>query len=271
MPDVSVPQRPDLEEQASTAVPSPQERADGIRHPRVPSAHEPALEPPRSRRGVREAGAGPQAPSRTAPAVSTPVGGRGTPRTSGPTDPGAGPDSSSPTVMRNAGGAVGAREVDPAPSRRTAAAGSPSDTSTAGGGRSHDAPPAGPRSWEVALPPGLEVLSLNGREHYMARHRTFQTLKNAAWAMLKNARIPRLERVTVRVVYDPPDRRPRDPDNLGPTVKPLVDAIVAAGILPSDTSAHVLWAHAEIGLDMRKPSRLRIIITEALPGGGEAA
>lgn len=173
--------------------------------------------------------------------------------------------------MRNAGGAVGAREVDLAPSGRTAAAGFPSDISTAGGGRSHDAPPAGPRSWEVALPPGLEVLSLNGREHYMARHRTFQTLKNAAWAMLKNARIPRLERVTVRVVYDPPDRRPRDPDNLGPTVKPLVDAIVAAGILPSDTSAHVLWAHAEIGLDMRKPSRLRIIITEALPGGGEAA
>lgn len=118
------------------------------------------------------------------------------------------------------------------------------------------------RSWEVALPPGLELLSLNGREHWAERARTFKSLKTAAWAMLLNARLPRLERVTVRVVYDPPDRRPRDPDNLAATVKPLVDAIVAAKILPNDTSEHVLWAHAEISAEVRRPSRLRMIITE---------
>lgn len=121
---------------------------------------------------------------------------------------------------------------------------------------------AEPRSWEVALPPGMELLSLNGREHWAARNRTFQSLKKAAWAMLVNARIPALELVTVRVVYEPPDRRPRDPDNLAATVKPLVDAVVAARIIPDDTSAHVAWAHAEISGEVRRPSRLRIIITE---------
>jgi crossover junction endodeoxyribonuclease RusA len=127
-----------------------------------------------------------------------------------------------------------------------------------------------PRSWEVALPPGLELLSMNGREHFMARARTFKSLKTAAWAMLKNAKVPPLDRVTVRVIYDPPDRRPRDPDNLGATVKPLVDAIVAAGIIPDDNSRHVVWAHAEIGPEVRKPSRLRIVITEVV-AGAEAA
>lgn len=130
---------------------------------------------------------------------------------------------------------------------------------------------AAARSFEVALPPGLELLSLNGREHWAARARTFKSLKTAAWAMLVNARLPRLERVTVRVIYDPPDRRPRDPDNLGATVKPLVDALVAAKIIPDDTSAHVAWAHAEISAEVHRPSRLRMVITEVLPLAEEVA
>jgi Holliday junction resolvase RusA-like endonuclease len=85
---------------------------------------------------------------------------------------------------------------------------------------------------------------MNGREHHMARYRTFKSLKTAAWAMLVNAKLPRLDRITVRVILDPPDRRDRDPDNI--VVKPFVDAIVAAKIIPDDNSRHVSWAHAEI-------------------------
>jgi Holliday junction resolvase RusA-like endonuclease len=103
----------------------------------------------------------------------------------------------------------------------------------------------------------------------MARHRTFQTLKTAAWAMLKNARVPRLDRVTICAVYDPPDNRRRDPDNL--VVKPFVDAVVAAGILPDDDKRHVAWAHFEISEDIRRPSRVRLIITEVVADGGETA
>lgn len=125
-----------------------------------------------------------------------------------------------------------------------------------------------PRSWEVILPPGLKLLSLNGREHWGERNRVFQSLKKAAWAMVLNAKVPRLERVTVRVVYEPPDRRPRDPDNL--IVKPLVDALVAAKVLPDDNSAHVAWAHAEISPDLHPMGRLRIVITEAPEQDGAA-
>lgn len=125
---------------------------------------------------------------------------------------------------------------------------------------------AAPRSWTVELPAGLELLSMNGREHYQVRNRKFQALKTAAWATLRNAKLPLLDRVTVRVICDPPDKRLRDPDNL--VVKPFVDAIVAAGILPGDDKRHVAWAHAEITGEVHRPSRLRMVITDVSDAGG---
>lgn len=138
-----------------------------------------------------------------------------------------------------------------------------------GGARPHAAPPGG-STWEIELPAGLKLLSLNGREHYMVRNRTYQSLKKAAWAMTVNARVPRLERVEITAVYDPPDRRQRDPDNLAASLKPCVDALVAARVIPNDDSRYVAGVSCEIGERIYPRGRLRLIIREvaAVPPGG---
>ena len=92
------------------------------------------------------------------------------------------------------------------------------------------------RTFTIALPPGLKLLSLNGREHWAERARRTEALKKAAWAMALQAKIPRLERVSITAEYQPPDRRHRDADNPVASVKAAIDGIVAAGILPSDES-----------------------------------
>ena len=99
-----------------------------------------------------------------------------------------------------------------------------------------DTAPAGSTTWTVELPPGLPLLSLNGREHWAVRARYTRTLKKAAWATALQAKIPRLERVSVVAEYQPPDRRHRDSDNPAASVKACIDGIVQAGVLPDDES-----------------------------------
>ena len=123
----------------------------------------------------------------------------------------------------------------------------------------------GPRTWTILLPPGLPLLNLNDRLHWAKAYRLREELKNAALTMLRAARVPQLDRVSVLVVYDPPpDWRDRDPDNIAASVKPLVDALrppktVKAGgkwvrvtsragyVLADDDSAHVAWVTCMIG------------------------
>jgi hypothetical protein len=148
----------------------------------------------------------------------------------------------------------------------------PPATDPAGGTRrgdpSNTSPPAvplsgaGPREWKITLPAGLELLSLNDREHYMVRHRKAQALKDAAIVMTRKAKVPRLERIAISVYYDPPVRRNRDHDNLIATYKHLADGIVQAGVVPDDDSAHVLPPHCEVTSLIVPRGRLRMVITE---------
>jgi crossover junction endodeoxyribonuclease RusA len=81
----------------------------------------------------------------------------------------------------------------------------------------------------------MKLLSLNGRDHWASRHRRSQALKQAAWALAKQAKIPPLGRVAVIVEYRPPDRRHRDAENICITsAKAAIDGIVQAGVLPDD-------------------------------------
>jgi Holliday junction resolvase RusA-like endonuclease len=118
----------------------------------------------------------------------------------------------------------------------------------------------------IEMPPGLQLLSLNGRQHWAARNRAAQALKKAAWAKALQAKLPRLERVAITVEYQPPDKRRRDPDNYAATGKPLIDGLVIAGILPDDNSAHVTDVHFTIGpVHPRGRVIIRIRETEPVP------
>lgn len=117
-----------------------------------------------------------------------------------------------------------------------------------------------PREVTIALPPGLPMLSLNGRDHWAKRADATRDIKAATWALAHGtAPFPRAE---VTVTYQPPDKRRRDPDNLAPSGKAAIDGIVAAGVLPDDDGEHVTAVTYEIG-PVHPRGRLVITVREA--------
>lgn len=108
---------------------------------------------------------------------------------------------------------------------------------TAAGEPHGECQPPAARSWTIELPAGLKVLSLNQRSHWAEKNRRGAELKKAAWAMAISRRVPHLDRISVIVEYQPPDRRHRDADNVGPpSGKYAIDGLVAAKIIPDDES-----------------------------------
>lgn len=126
-----------------------------------------------------------------------------------------------------------------------------------------------PRTFTITLPAGLALLSLNDRGHWAARYRRSEALRKAAWAMALQAKIPRLERVSVVAEYQPGDLRHRDPDNIAASAKAAIDGLRAARVLPEDDSRHVTEVTCRIG-PLHPKGRLILHLTE-VPGGTDGA
>lgn len=96
--------------------------------------------------------------------------------------------------------------------------------------------------WVVQLPFTVP-LSMNDRMHHMVKAKAVKEWRTAAHWAIKAAKIPRCERVSAQLVYVPSARRRRDPDNLVASFKPVVDALVDAGVVVDDTQEYVerLW------------------------------
>lgn len=99
--------------------------------------------------------------------------------------------------------------------------------------------------------PAAEVANANDarREHWAVKSRKARALRARGALAYRLAGSPRMDRVrcVVHVYY--PDRRKRDVANLHPTVKALVDGMVAAGLIPDDDDAHLAGPHLEHGAD----------------------
>lgn len=123
-----------------------------------------------------------------------------------------------------------------------------------------------PRTWTIELPAGLKVLSLNQRLHWAEKNRRGAELKKAAWAVALSRRVPHLDRVSVIVEYQPPDKRHRDADNIpAASGKYMIDGIVAAGVLDDD-EAPLYVADIRYRLGEQHPKgRLVLHITEEVP------
>jgi hypothetical protein len=80
----------------------------------------------------------------------------------------------------------------------------------------------------------MPLLSLNDRLGWRERYERGQVIKTAACVVARQAKVPRLERARIAVVYQPPDRRHRDADNPSAAAKAAIDGIVLAGCLPDD-------------------------------------
>jgi hypothetical protein len=95
--------------------------------------------------------------------------------------------------------------------------------------------------YDLHLPWDKPPLNLNDRHgHWAARHAAVKPVRKAAWALARQAKIPRCSKIRVELHYRPATRRDRDEDNLVATMKVLVDGIVGdAQVVPKDTGRHV--------------------------------
>lgn len=94
--------------------------------------------------------------------------------------------------------------------------------------------------WQLRLPWRRPPISLNDRLHHMVRNRLNQEIKQAAWALAKQAKVPPLTAVLLELAWYPGNNRRADGDNLAPTMKALTDGLVAAKVLPDDDGGRVL-------------------------------
>lgn len=141
----------------------------------------------------------------------------------------------------------------------------------------HELPPAatgtpptaagGARTWTIALPPGLKLLSSNRRVHWRERYDHDQVIKNAVIVYARQQRIPQLARVCIVIEFRPPPGRKRvvrETHNLAPASKPAIDGLTAAGVIPDDSDRYV----AEVTFRAGEPhpqGQLLLHITE-IPG-----
>lgn len=93
--------------------------------------------------------------------------------------------------------------------------------------------------WRVDLPWVTPPLSLNDREHWGRKAAKVSHVRETTGWLVKAARIPAQPRIHVVLHYLPGTAVRRDRDNLVATLKPCIDGIVDAGVVPDDDPAHV--------------------------------
>ena len=91
-----------------------------------------------------------------------------------------------------------------------------------------------------------DVLNLNDREHWRLKANKSKHIRQLAKQIARASRAPHLKRALLTVEIAFPDRKRRDPHNWMATVKPIVDGLVKAGVLPDDDAKHLL------GPDLRR-------------------
>ena len=101
--------------------------------------------------------------------------------------------------------------------------------------------------WEAVIRlAASDVLNLNDRNHWSKAASKRRTIRQLAEQTAKFSHAPSLERARLVVEIAFPDRRRRDPHNYMATVKPIIDGLADAGILPDDDAKHLL------GPDLRR-------------------
>lgn len=158
----------------------------------------------------------------------------------------------------------------PRPScRRNPAAGGVTSPGQAGAPAPEgDSPPARPtfldRQWRIEFPPGQELLNANDRIHWSKRSRITKQLRSDAHLMARYLKIPRLARIQVDGIYEPPDKRRRDAGNWLATYKAQIDGLVDAGVVEDDDHTRVHGPFPWIG-DLFPMGRIVLVITELEP------
>lgn len=101
---------------------------------------------------------------------------------------------------------------------------------------------------EIDLPlvHGKVPLTLNQRLHWREQRRRSAIIRSTVNLTTRNLHLGEHHHVTVRLHFATGDNRRRDQDNLVATLKPAIDGLVDAGLIPDDTPDHITWWSPEI-------------------------
>ncbi len=113
------------------------------------------------------------------------------------------------------------------------------------------------RSWRIrfaGMPPGP-----NARLHWRHRAAITRAWKEQAGVLVRLAGIPPLARIRISAIFYRRRLGVADEDNDRARLKPILDGIVAAGVIPTDTRAFVTWGEVS---EARGAPGLELIIEE---------
>lgn len=101
-----------------------------------------------------------------------------------------------------------------------------------------------PRRYLVTVYGRLPVLNELLRMHRMQRHAMLTSWKEWTAFHLMTTRVPPLERVRISCTRYAPGTRQADADGLAGGFKPVLDALMSAGVVSNDDQAHVTATYA---------------------------
>lgn len=97
-----------------------------------------------------------------------------------------------------------------------------------------------PEVYELNLHLTRPPLNMNDRKHWAVAAKMKRDLRQRANLAARVAGLPKdCGAVTVQLVYRPRDRRRRDPSNMMPTQKSVLDGLVDYGLVPDDCPPYV--------------------------------
>lgn len=104
--------------------------------------------------------------------------------------------------------------------------------------------------WILTLPYERPPLSLNDRGQTRgaraARSAVAARIKADTAHLARKAQIGSHDAIHVRLHYRPKNRIRRDADNLVATLKPAIDGLVVAGVVPDDSPQYLDWSAPRI-------------------------
>jgi hypothetical protein len=133
------------------------------------------------------------------------------------------------------------------------------------------------RRWVLGLPYTRPPLSANRRQHWSPAHRDFREVRDDLFYLGKRwaaaANLVGVGRADVTLIWYPGTNRRADSDNLAPTLKPILDGLVRAGVWADDASRFIRRTATEVCTrnddpDHRSDPRLVLVIEEVMAGAG---
>jgi hypothetical protein len=94
--------------------------------------------------------------------------------------------------------------------------------------------------WNIQMPWPRPPISLNHRHSPHERASLTRMIRDDTNVLARAVRLPKLDRVTLGLVWYPGNNQVTDADNIAPTLKAAIDGLRDAKVLTDDNGGHVL-------------------------------